>query len=85
MEKINRNKVILITFLKILCMLALVFTINNWANIKQSFSGEMPALDVWIDHSFTFSNLIFTAILGVVFYTNTLKHYKELAEKRSNQ
>ena len=84
MEKINHKKVILITLIKVLGMLAIFFTINNWANIKQSFSGEVPALNVWVNHSFTVSNAIVAVMLSIVFYMNTLKQHKELAEKRSN-
>ena len=77
MEKINHKKVILSTFLRILAMLAVFFTINNWPNIKQSFNGEVPAFAIWINHSFTVSNLVVAVILSVVFYMNTLKAEKE--------
>lgn len=84
MEKINHKKVVLITLLKVLLMVTVFFTINNWVHIKQSFNGEVPALQVWLNHSLTPSNLIVTVMLSIVFYMNTLKHHKDLAEKRSN-
>lgn len=84
MEKVNHKKVILITLLKVLLMIAIFFTINNWVNIKQSFSEEVPALQIWLNHSLTPSNLIVTVMLSIVFYMNTLKQHKDLAEKRSN-
>ena len=83
MEKVNHKKIIRITLLKILLAAAVFFTINNWIHIKQSFSGEIPALQAWLNHGFTPSNLILLPVLGVVFYMNTLKHHKELVEKRS--
>ena len=83
MEKVNYKKVLIITFLKILLMIAIFFTINNWVHIKQSFNGDIPALQVWLNHALTPSNLIFMVLLSVIFYMNTLKTHKELAEKHS--
>jgi len=83
MEKINYKKVIIITLLKILLMIAIFFTINNWVHIKQSFNGEIPKLSLWLNHALTPSNAIFIVFLSVIFYINTLKHHKELAEKKS--
>ena len=84
MEKINYTKVILVTLMKIGLLVLVFFTLNNWPNIKQSFSGEAPSLYVWLDHGFTLSNLILTCLLSVVFFFNTYKKHKELAEKRAN-
>ncbi len=81
MEKVNYKKIIIITFLKVLLMIAIFFTINNWVHIKQSFNGEIPALQVWLNHAFTPSNFIFIVLLSVIFYMNTLKAHKEMAEK----
>ena len=83
MEKVNHKKVIITTLLKILLMIMIFFTINNWPQIKQSFSGEIPAPSVWLNHAFTPSNAIFIVLLSVIFYMNTLKQHKELAEERS--
>ncbi|MBC7616089.1 MAG: hypothetical protein H7202_08490 [Pedobacter sp.] len=65
-------------------MVAIFFTINNWVHIKQSFSGEVPSLQVWLNHGFTTSNLILIVLLSFIFYMNTLKQHKELAEKCSD-
>lgn len=64
-------------------MILIFFTINNWTHVKQSFEGNIPALNLWLDHGFTLSNLIWIGLLSVVFYLNTLKHHKDLAERRS--
>lgn len=77
MEKINHKKIIITTLLKVALMLVIFFTLNNWANIKQSFSTEVPAFTSWINHSFTPSNLVVAVILSVVFYMNALKAEKE--------
>lgn len=84
MEKINYTKVIMITLLKIGLMALVFFTLNNWPNIKQSLNGEAPELKVWIDQGFTLSNFILICLLSVVFFFNTYKKHKELAEKRAN-
>ncbi|WP_379084022.1 hypothetical protein [Pedobacter sp. UC225_65] len=84
MEKINYTKVICVTLMKIGLMVLVFFTLNNWPNIKQSFGGEVPQFHVWLDHGFTLSNLILICLLSVVFFFNTYKKHKELAEKRAN-
>jgi len=83
MGKVNHQKVIIITLVKILLMITIFFTINNWVNIKQSFNGDVPALQAWLNHAFTPSNAIFIVFLSIIFYMNTLKKHKELAEKES--
>lgn len=75
--KINHKKVIITTVAKILVMMTIFFTLNNWSNIKQSLNGEVPVFMVWINHSLTVSNLIVAVILSVVFYMNALKNEKE--------
>ena len=77
MEEINHKKVIINTLLKVVLAAAIFFTINNWPNIKQSFGGEVPQLQDWLNHAFTLSNLIMLGLLSVVFYMNTLKKEKE--------
>ena len=83
MEKVNHKKVIIITLLKILLMVAIFFTINNWVHIKQSFNGDIPQLSIWLNHALTPSNAIFMVLLSIIFYMNTLKAHKELVEKES--
>jgi hypothetical protein len=83
MEKINHKKVIIITLLKVSIMIAIFFTINNWSNIKQSFDGEVPTLQIWLNHALTLSNIVFIIFLSIVFYINTLKQHKEEAKERS--
>ncbi|MES2650315.1 MAG: hypothetical protein V4663_01175 [Bacteroidota bacterium] len=83
MEKVNHKKVFIITLLKIVLMITIFFTINNWGNIKQSINGEVPAFQVWLNHAITPSNFIFIVLLSVIFYMNTLKAHKELAEKHA--
>ena len=77
MEKVNQRKVIITTLSKILLMIMVFFIINNWPHIKQSFNGEIPAFSIWLDHSFTPSNLVLIAVLSVIFYMNSLKTEKE--------
>ena len=83
MEKVNHKKVIITTLLKILLMITIFFTINNWIHIKQSFSGKVPPFQIWLNHGFTLSNLILIVLLSFIFYMNTLKQHKDLAEKYS--
>ncbi len=80
MQKINHNKVIINTLLKVVLAAAIFFTINNWVHIKQSFGGEVPKLQDWLNHAFTLSNLIMLVLLSVVFYMNNLKKEKERVE-----
>lgn len=85
MQKINHNKVIINTLLKVLLAAAIFFTINNWVHIKQSFGGEVPKLQDWLNHAFTLSNLIMLVLLSVVFYMNNLKKEKERAEGENRE
>jgi membrane protein insertase Oxa1/YidC/SpoIIIJ len=80
MHNINHRKIIIITMLKILLMVAIFFSLNNWDHIKQSVSGDVPALHFWLDHALTPSNLIVIVLLSIVFYMNTLKEHKERAK-----
>ena len=80
---VNYKKVIIFTLLKILLMAMIFFTINNWPHIKQSFNGEVPGISVWLNHAFTPSNIIIMVVLSIIFYMNTLKQHRELAEKRA--
>ena len=83
MKNINYKKVLLFTFLQILTMLIVFFTLNSWSQIKQSLNGEIPPLAVWMANSFTNSNFIVMALLSITFFMNTLKRHKTLAEKQS--
>lgn len=80
MEKVNHKKIIIITFLKVMLMIAIFFTINNWVNIKQSFNGDVPEIAIWLNHALTVSNLIVIVMLSIVFYMNTLKEHRELVD-----
>jgi hypothetical protein len=84
MQNINYKKIIIITILKVLLMIAIFFSLNNWVHIKQSFKGDIPALNIWLDHALTPSNLIVIVMLSIVFYMNTLKEHKERAKANNN-
>lgn len=85
MEKINHQKVIINTLFKIFLAATVFFTINNWPNIKQSFSGEIPELQAWLNHAFTPSNLIMLVLLSVIFFMNTLKTEKERVDWENSE
>lgn len=85
MEQVNHKKVIILTALKVLLMIAIFFTINNWDQVKQSFGGKIPELQRWLDNGLTLSNLILTALLSVVFYVNTLKQEKERVDGENSK
>lgn len=85
MEKVNHQRVFIITLLKITAVTATFSILNNWSNIKQSFGGEVPALQVWLSHALTLSNAVFIVFLSIVFYINTLKQHKEDIKERTSE
>ncbi|TCD15833.1 hypothetical protein EZ456_24045 [Pedobacter psychrodurus] len=84
MEKVNHQKIIISTLLKVLLMIVIIFILNSWPNIKQSFSGNAPPFNYWLDHSFKISNLILILGFGGYFYYKDLTDQKELIEKAKN-
>jgi hypothetical protein len=84
MEKVNHQKIIISTLLKVLLMIVIIFILNSWPNIKQSFSGNVPAFSYWLDHSFKISNIILILGFGGYFYYKDLSDQKELIEKSKN-
>jgi hypothetical protein len=81
MEKVNHQKIIIGTLLKVLLMVVVIFIMNAWPSIKQSFSGKVPPLDYWLDHSFKVSNIILILGFGGYFYYKDLTNQKELIER----
>lgn len=75
-ENINYQKIIVRTLIKVLAMIIVIFVINSWPQIKQSFNGEIPPLSFWLDHSLKLSNIILILGFGGYFY------YKELTDAR---
>lgn len=84
MEKVNHQKIIISTLLKVLLMIVIIFILNSWPNIKQSFSGNVPPFSYWLDHSFKISNIILILGFGGYFYYKDLSDQKELIEKSKN-
>lgn len=84
MEKVNHQKIIISTLLKVLLMIVIIFILNSWPNIKQSFSGNVPPLNYWLDHSFKISNIILILGFGGYFYYKDLMDQKEAIEKSKN-
>jgi hypothetical protein len=84
MEKVNHQKIIISTLLKVLLMIVVIIILNSWPNIKQSFSGNVPAFSYWLDHSFKISNIILILGFGGYFYYKDLSDQKELIEKSKN-
>lgn len=84
MEKVNHQKIIISTLLKVLLMIVIIFILNSWPNIKQSFSGNIPRFSYWLDHSFKISNIILILGFGGYFYYKDLSDQKELIEKSKN-
>ena len=81
MEKLNHQKIMISTLLKVLLMIVVIFILNSWPSIKQSFIGNAPPLDYWLDHSFKVSNIILILGFGGYFYYKDLMNQKELIEK----
>jgi len=84
MEKVNHQKIIISTLLKVLLMIVIIFILNSWPSITQSFSGNVPAFSYWLDHSFKISNIILILGFGGYFYYKDLSDQKELIEKSKN-
>lgn len=84
MEKVNHQKIIISTLLKVLLMIVIIFILNSWPNIKQSFSGNTPPFSYWLDHSFKISNIILILGFGGYFYYKDWSDQKELIEKSKN-
>ena len=89
--KINHSKIIIRTLLKVLVMIVIIFILNSWPSIMQSFKGNVPPLDYWLDHSFKPSNIILIVGFGAYFYYSdwsktkeALKKEKEINEKWDN-
>lgn len=82
--KIDYKKIIISTLIKMLVVVIVVFTLNNWGQIKQSFGGDVPPLQSWTKETFTPNNLIVMVVLTVFFFFRTYVLHKKLAEKRSN-
>jgi len=78
MDKINYQKIALFTLLKVIAVALIFFSLNNWEQIKSSFSGSIPPFSIWIDHAFKPSNVILIVLLGFIFFKNDLKKQKEL-------
>lgn len=80
--KISHQKIAIRTFLKVLLMIAVIFTLNSWGSIKQSLSGNTPPLNYWLDHSFKLSNILLIAGFGAYFYYKDLTDQKALIEQQ---
>ncbi|KQM72727.1 hypothetical protein ASE74_21840 [Pedobacter sp. Leaf216] len=85
MEKVNHKKIIIRTFLKLLLMILIIFTLNSWPSIKQSMNGNAPPLAYWLDHSFKISNIILILGFTAYFYYKDLTDQRELIEKENRQ
>ncbi|MEH3111777.1 hypothetical protein [Pedobacter terrae] len=84
MEKVNHQKIIINTSLRVLLMVVVIFILNSWPSIKQSFSSHVPRLDYWLDHSFKVSNIILILGFGSYFYYKDLMNQKELIKRSKN-
>jgi hypothetical protein len=84
MEKVNYKKIIIRTLLKFLLMIVVIFILNSWPSIKQSFTGNVPPFTYWLDHSFKISNFILILGFTAYFYYKDLTDQRELIEKGKN-
>jgi|GEM_PF-824851 len=84
-DKIRYGKIILNTLLKMLAMATVIFILNSWPQIRQSFNGETPELAYWLDHSFKPSNLLLIAGFGIYFFYRDVKTQQEAINKASDQ
>ena len=84
MEKVNHHNILISSLLKFLLMVFIIFTINSWPSINQSFSGNTPPFDYWLNHSFKFSNIILILGFTAYFYYKDLTDQKQLIEKSKN-
>ncbi len=74
--RIPHGKILLSTLLKVLLMIVIIVTLNSWPSIKQSFNGEIPPFEYWLDHSIKPSNIILILGFGAYFY------YKDLTDRK---
>ncbi len=81
LEPINYQKIIVKTLLKVLLMIVVIFIINSWGQINQSFNGQVPALSVWLDHTLKLSNIVLIIGFGFYFYYKELTDVKEAKKK----
>lgn len=79
MEKVNYQKIGLVVALKVLSVMAMLFFINNWPQVKQSINGDTPPLNIWLEQAYTASNFIFMVLLSIFFFFKAYKQQKELA------
>ena len=84
MEKVNHQKIFISTLLKVLLMIVVIIILNSWPNIRQSFSGNIPPLNYWLNHSFKISNIILILGFTAYFYYKDLTDQKQLIEKSTN-
>ncbi|WP_188411263.1 hypothetical protein [Pedobacter mendelii] len=84
MDEVNYQKIIFKTFLKLLLMIFIFVSINNWPQIKGSIHGEIPPLNVWLDHSIRVSNVFFIIVATIYFFYVEFKKQKELVDGHSN-
>jgi len=83
-DKIQYQKIALRTFVRVFAMVTIIFMLNSWPSIKQSFSGNMPPLVYWLNHSFKLSNILLIVGFGAYFYYKDYTDQKALMEKRKD-
>ncbi|KLT66076.1 hypothetical protein [Pedobacter sp. BMA] len=81
-EKINYGKIAINTFIRVLLMIVIIFTLNSWPSIKASLSGHIPSFSYWLDHSFKPSNIILIVGFGAYFFYKDLSDQKEALKKQ---
>ncbi|MES2416908.1 MAG: hypothetical protein V4541_01910 [Bacteroidota bacterium] len=53
---------------------------NTWPQIKQSLDGQVPPLDVWLNHSLKLSNVyLFVIAIAYIFYSLLIKEKQKVA------
>ncbi len=81
-EKISYQKIAIRTLISILIMAFIIFTLNSWPNIKQSFNGNVPPFRDWMSYISKLSNLVALLAFGSFFYYRDWARQKELIENQ---
>lgn len=75
-NKINYQKIVLVTLAKILFMMVMIFIFNTYPLIKNAFNGTIASSEEWLQKSFTKSNLLLFAVFAIYFFYKDLNYSK---------
>lgn len=74
---IDYKKIGLVTLIKILFMMLIIFVFNTYPLFKDLFNGNPPALSVWLTKSFTMANLFFFVAFALYYFYKDVEAAKK--------